>query len=393
MMTLLWTILFLAVLVASACGFIELVSGHSGLPMWVFVFGELGLLVLGVAWCWLSPRLKGKFNRTLGILAILTASVFGLLMLAPFPSGGMGMRGYYLVNLGFLFLTIFWWKLAPLFEGRYNRVISYIAKGVVTCVLISYTLITSSAALGFFQGVYYKNKMSLENFKETFIEWPGFESPVGLHLEMDLVHPINMTGQFNKPFLWLGEFKKQFYWGIIEAGLQYYFGESSQSPYPATRHLQFMKSGSTKYMVNRLSKTTRRTHLVYDVYPRNLKYSEKSEKLCFHRDTTSPTNFEYLPVYYHGEDLSALWYFQGGGLKIDMSDRLTEALRKNSAYQGKSQEWKTMQKQLEFAELRANGYRECVVMQPKAVGSNNHKYPFKDPCYCKPSKKGLKKNK
>jgi len=74
-----------------------------------------------------------------------------------------------------------------------------------------------------------------------------------------------------------------------------------------------------------------------------------------------------------GKDLGAAWMFAAsGGVIVDLGGALTDALRLESALQGKPDEWRRMIDRLEPASLEAAGYRPCTPVRPGSF----------ETCYC-----------
>ncbi len=298
---------------------------------------------------------------TVLFLSVLAVSAFGLLILLVSAKEG-GETWQLVTGAGvFLVVLVLWWRLASGFEGRYNKTISTLGKAVLTTLFLFFTVMATPYVLASIQGPRFAEQARIENFTETAIEWPGFAGPVGLRLEWDLVHPFHEVGVLYPPKVWMGTFKR---FDLPNAYFSldfHYFKEGDTQP--DARRLSVLESLPFGPMGDSdgLLSSERRTHLVYDLYPKNLVHLESSDKLCLNRDSFPiNTSLKGPPVYHQGEDLSALWLFAGGSnLTVDLSPLLMNELRKQSRLQGRQREWKAMQKRFQPAGLRLAGYDPC----------------------------------
>ncbi len=298
---------------------------------------------------------------TVLFIAVLAVSAFGLLILLV--SGKEGGETWQLATgVGVFFvLLVIWWKLAPGFTGRYNCTLSVLGKAVLTTLFLFFTGMATPYVLASIQGPRLEQKVAIENFKETPIEWPGFTGPVGVRLEWDLVHPFHKLGALHPPKIWMGTSKRfdlpNAYFSLDR---HYFAGKGDTAPH--VRRLSILETlpfGPVESSAGLLT-SEGRTHVFYDLYPKNLVHLESPDKLCLNRDSFPINTSLKAPVYHQGEDLSALWFFAGSSnLTIDLSPALTDVLRKQSRMQGKREQWKAMQKRFQPAGLRNAGYDPC----------------------------------
>ena len=111
---------------------------------------------------------------TVLFLAVLAVSAFGLLILLVTGKEG-GETWQLAAGVGVFFvLLVIWWNLAPGFAGGYSRTLALLGKAVLTALFLFFTVMATPYVLASIQGPRLEKKVAIENFKETFIEWPGF---------------------------------------------------------------------------------------------------------------------------------------------------------------------------------------------------------------------------
>jgi hypothetical protein len=114
-----------------------------------------------------------------------------------------------------------------------------------------------------------------------------------------------------------------------------------------------------------------RARIVYELFSSTLERRD-GEAICLNSTTARP-EYRTVPASI-GRQLSAAWFFAaGGGLYVDLGRRLSEALRRSSAYEGKPAAWTALMRAVDPEALAAAGYRPCPTRhQPES-------------CYCPPA--------
>ena len=253
--------------------------------------------------------------------------------------------------------------------------------GILVEVCVFYSIVSPPYAWTYFQGPWYAGKASIENYQDSFIIAPGVAGPVGLHIEMDLVHSFQVRGNLHPPKIWMGLNKEMEVVGAYYAFDTHYFNDGdlwgpSEDTISLLQNALFDHTKSPP--VPTLTEGNR-TRLVYDLYPRSIAFREPPSKLCLKLDTFGLSARRTVPpVRSEGKDLSAIWFLAGsGGLVVDMSELLTRTIREHGLLQGNVEAWKQIQMRLEPQGLKDAGYRECKILEDNLDRSRGRQ------CYCR----------
>jgi hypothetical protein len=315
---------------------------------------------------------------TIIFIALVAATLFGLLMLLV--GGKEGAETIHLI-LGAcisISLLVIWWSLSKYFITRYQKVLSISGRVILSFVAFAYTTTSVPYVINYFKGPTLAKKIRIENFQETPIVWPGFDGPVGIRLDFDLLHP-KITGNLLQPTIWMGPQKKmQSDW--VYSFDQYYLYDGV---YPGRNsNTQLRLSGVLFPVAPRGSGrldgpiAPRRS---YALFPTTVSLLENPSKLCLKVNSYSlPSGDKKTAIFHDGENLSSVWYIAGpANLRVDLSEHLTEKLRHRSFLQNNPEEWRKIHKRWEPDGLIQAGYQPCKLL-PKDLDRNSGRQ-----CYCR----------
>jgi hypothetical protein len=300
------------------------------------------------------------------------------------------------ILIGLLALAVVWWFVSGRHWGF--AVIGWLVLAVPFSAHVLWqgqTLIADS------KGASLSREMAVENFRETLIFWDGFDGPVGLEIELDLVHSPGLDGIVFTPQIRMapaydiaaenlqssrtfsgGYFKD---WHIDEevGDLTLLKPVLFQNLYPNT---------PPDHDVDWLD-ASGRTHLIYRLHPGTVERLDSQARMCL----TNPSFG--LPNCGPGEDatdgcvgkntrkvtditynidteLNALWTASGSSFNnADIGNLIAQVLQDKSSLQGDSETWTEIQKQFEPAGLEAAGFRRCP------IGDDSHS--IGKVCYCR----------
>jgi len=316
---------------------------------------------------------------TILFLALVAATLFGLLMLLVAGKEGSNTLDLVLGAVLSIALLVMWWSLSKYFITRYQKSLSLSGRVILSFIAIVYSLTTIPYIISYFKGPMLAKEIRIESFKETPIVWPGFDGPVGIRLDFDLLHP-KIDGNLKRPMIWMGPQKKmQLDWLYYSFDLHYlydgvYPGRNSNtqlrlrvSPYPLAPYPSVRLDGPV---------APRKS---YELYPATVSRIESPSKLCLKINSYSlPTADKKTAIFNDGENLSAVWYIAGSAnLQVDLSELLTEKLRNRSFLQNNPEEWRKIHKRWEPDGLIQAGYQQCKLL-PKDLDRKSGRQ-----CYCR----------
>ncbi len=266
---------------------------------------------------------------------------------------------------GLAVLGALWWMVS-------GRSLRRAAAGliIVGLPLIAHVLVGGGMIAGRLMGLMLPGQVSIANYRETPILWPGFDGPIGLEVRLDLEQPFWAGGLVHGPEIRMGPFidvpddKLSATHTSVGGYFKDYYLKRKVGPLVLLKPVLFQKVHTPSHATKRLADDSP-TRLTYYLYPGTVNYLESPAKLCLANHTAgipkcaagsdeksgcAPRNriLERRPVYEVGADLSALWQVAGGsGMIGDLSRVMTDALRKNSALQGDQAAWTALDKRLE----------------------------------------------
>jgi hypothetical protein len=224
--------------------------------------------------------------------------------------------------------------------------------------LAAYAFLTLDIVGDEWRGRSLAKSLRITSVRETPIEWPGVDGPVGLRLEIELQHDIRMPGNLYAPKLRMGSAavptRRDYFFGPAFGGSEAAFLQQPVFQYAGRWQEQPSLTGSP-------------AKLSYDLYPWKVQSYEAGRRVCFGK-----WDAERALASAPGSELGACWMFAGrGGTYVDMSGSLTAELRGKSRYQGRREEWEALLRRLEPASLAARGWSACDDAQTG------------DRCYCR----------
>lgn len=235
------------------------------------------------------------------------------------------------------------------------------------------------------KGVTLSRQMAVENYRETLIFWDGFGGPVGLEIELDLVHPPGLDGLVFTPQIRMAPA-----YDIAPEDLQSsrtfsggYFKDSYIDEKVGDLTLlkpvlfqNLYEDNPPDHDIDRLD-TSGRTHLTYRLHPGTVSLLESEAKMCLAnpsfglpncgpgQDATDGCVGENIRkvtdiTYNIDTELNAQWTASGSSFNnADIGHLIAQMLQDKSALQGDRETWTAIQKQFEPAGLEAAGFRLC----------------------------------
>jgi hypothetical protein len=336
----------------------------------------------------------GPAVRRFGLIALFAAivAVSGVGLLVQFPGMKEGISQeelpfYFGGMVALAVLGAVWW----LAVGR------SVAKALPIWIILAIPTIGAGATavsliVAGFEGSRLARSVSIENFSETPIHWPGFDGPVGLTWRFELVHPARLSALILPPEIRMGpavEIPRNLLSASRTTGSGYFKDGYLVTPVGPLALLKtvvfqrFYENHQARQEYQKWTSALRfdaagRTQIVYNLHPGMVDYLEGPAHLCLSsrspgiprcaagqapkRDGCRPRNRAEptMPRYHTGGDLTALWIAAGSGDMIaDFGPVLTATLRAESRLQADTAAWTAIQKRLESERLRQAGYRLC----------------------------------
>ncbi len=277
-------------------------------------------------------------GRIAGMLLLAVLSAAALLFLLPGLKEGFDATDLPRLGLGAAVLLVLAAFCLRFFQGAL-RVVGLL---VLAPPLCAYILLPAKLLFNVWKGRQLAGRTHITAFRATPIEWPGFDGPLGLHLEIDVDRPDGLAGNLFPPKLAAGA-------PVTADGyFSYHQPHLTEPPFPLR---------ATPY--------TFPPRLVYDLYPSGVQRVEAERMLCLESGVRSAPESRGL--------LSASWLFAGrSGVGIDLSPHLTDELRRHAADVPDAASLAAMFRRAEPASLAAAGYAACPPAAP-SMGES---------CYC-----------
>jgi hypothetical protein len=224
--------------------------------------------------------------------------------------------------------------------------------------LFVYSNLSVWLGFNYWYGRRLERQTHITSLQATSIVWPGFEGPVGVRIEMELVHPKGLDVTLLPPKIAMTEMRDltaQQYFSFLSATQR----ESLAVPlFPIGREppRDVLRDSPTK--------------LVYELYPAAIYQMENSQRVCLWKDFAEAkldTNTTYL---------GASWYFiTKGGANVDLSRQLIERIRASDPFRSMTQaEWTAMLRRIKPPGLIRAGYEKCPGSNPQNTDQS---------CYCR----------
>ena len=278
-------------------------------------------------------------GRIAGLLLMAALSAGALLFLLPGLKEGFDASDLPRLGMsaaGLLIVTAIWLRSS----GGAFRVAGIL---VIAAPLCAYVFLPAKLLLNVWKGRQLAARTRITAFRATAIEWPGFDGPIGLRLEIDVDRPDGLAGNLFPPKIAAGD--------VPLNGEGYFdYGQA---------HL-----GEPTFPL-RAAPYTFPARLVYNLYPSSVQRVEAMRMLCLASgDRRAPES---------RGSVSASWLFAGSsGVRIDLSPHLTGALRDHTSQVPDAASLAAMFRRTSPSALAASGYASCP---PPAASVG-------ESCYC-----------
>ena len=278
-----------------------------------------------------------------GVLMAVTLLIAGAAVLFLLPSLKEGFDQEELplfggIALGLVLIALMWWK-----AGFKSGV------AILAIPLTAYLFLTVQLIVNRVRGAYIGSRTEIVSITEQPILWPGFDGPAGIRLDIVLRASSSPHGNLLSPKIATQPMSPKDYFsgrpGMLAVPM-YWFIESKASAEPK------FPSGSAT--------------LSYELFPDRVSRHDGSRRVCLSEGSA--------PVVSSGP-LSAVWFLAGpGGLTVDLSAKLTEALRLKSFLASQPGEWSRLFDRLQPDRLVSAGYSKCRPEKGEFSG---------EVCYCR----------
>ena len=336
--------------------------------------------------------------RIIFFLSLCMAAAIAMLLLFPGLKEGTSQSELplYLGTAGGLAVFAFaWWFVC----GKSR------AKTIVGCLVLAlpfglHLLLTALLILANIEGRRLPGRVTITDYRETPIQWPGFDGPVGLDVELELTHPKGTKGVIYAPEIRMSPaltIPRSVAFSTLTSGGGYFkdgYLEQPVGDLAILKSVLFQELYPERF-ANRRFEPGERTRLTYHLFPGTLETLVSEDKICLASESFGlPACAEAQapetgcapaarrrtvtnPILHDGAELHALWLVAGAyDMVADISPLLNDQLRNKSQLQGNPDIWAGIMRRLEPASLTRAGYRLCP------PGRESHT-AFRT-CYCRP---------
>ena len=343
---------------------------------------------------------KAMWLKTVGriaaFLVICLLSVAALFLLLPGAKEGFSFEDWPIlagVTAGLILAGVAWWFIAgrtlwPAAFGWAVLAVPIGANGIIAWSLFD----------AYLDGRRIAADSRIESFRETPIEWPGFDGPVGWKIDLTLRHPSGLEGIVLPPELRFGPsvaIPRDRLIAVLTDSASYFAGSQGKPrkhPLTLLKTVLFQRLYPERYPARPFA-ADGTTVLRYHLFPGTVALLVSPSHVCLASHTAgipkcapgakpesgcAPRNRRLVetPTYQSGNDLTANWGAAGAyDMVVDLSRPLTDILRKNSRLQREPALWTAIQKRLEPSGLARAGYTMCP------PGRDSHS-AFRT-CYCR----------
>lgn len=247
------------------------------------------------------------------------------------------------------------------------------------------------------------DQLSIRNYEEQPLYWPGFDGPIGYRLTFDLAHPPGFKRVINGPEIRMGPEIEIPYGALSKTetiGSGYFKDEhlntrtGNLAVLKTVLHQRYFENPATQDEPDKWHPQVNfdpagRTRLTYNLLPGIVDHVREPAHICISSRTeglnicpagvrpdtgcaaSSVSRFNQ-PVYSKGTDLTALWLAPP---TVNLSSALTDAMRANSLLQNKPQDWQAMHERMTPKGLKKAGYKLC---KPGIISHNLFRV-----CFCR----------
>lgn len=289
-------------------------------------------------------------------------------------SGWQAMGYYFIATLVFAGAGYFWYRSTPVvYAGRpsgrgWHYVATFLAATVGLYFLV-YTVVSGVAAT---RVALFAHQYQISNYKELPIIWPGFKGPVGVRIEFDLLHPVQLVGQVHRPRILIGEnatqpstLSEQAYRDFCRTAVEQNTLCLLTPVWPIREPMVLQDADSTA--------------MVFELYPSNITHMESSERLCLRE--RQPYVMEYA-----WEQVGGFMQFAAKDRVIDLNERFNTVLKQESKILLSPEKMQKLFIQLQEPDLLAAGYEACEIRTAIL-------YSKESMCYCRVPKSATKAEK
>ena len=300
-----------------------------------------------------------RFLRLLIFVAVSLGSLVALVFLLPWLKEGFGVEELPLfaaILAALVTAAVVWWAVNRRSRGGLF-VLGMLALGPP---LLAYAGLTTRLVVNHWRGQRLERTVRILSLHESEIRWPGVDGPVGVRLELELEHAVGLEGNLFPPKVVMGSDPRpradDYFFRVAERGID--------------RALEAPVFETAQTPPRDVLARPGRVRLTYELFSSALQRRDGAAA-CLGR--YAPPRAPGALSRSDGKDLGAAWMFAAsGGVIVDLGGALTDALRLESALQGKPDEWRRMIDRLEPASLEAAGYRRCTPVRPGSF----------ETCYC-----------
>ena len=297
--------------------------------------------------------------RIVLFVAVACAAALASLFLLPWLKEGHDVEELPLfasIAAALLLLGLVWWAV----NRRSAGVLFALGTAALALPFLAYGGLSMRLVWNEWQGRRLARTVRVVAIRETDIRWPGLDGPVGIRLEIEMEQAIGRKGFATSPRIQMSADprpdRRDYYYGPFDRGVDDFLERPiAELPPP----------GSGPFV------TPGRTRVVYELFPGTLQH-RNGAAVCLVDPRLFPVRAATPP---NGSDLGAAWFFVAeGGVYVDLSTLLTEAVRRHSRLQGDPGTWYAMMRRVERAALESAGYARCAPSRPERF----------EACYCPP---------
>ncbi len=299
-----------------------------------------------------------------GALRVIGGAVLGLVALAalalllPSLKEGYGreeLGQFAAIAIGLAVLAAGWWLLNR--EGHRGAAATGVA--LLAVPLLIYAGLAAQIAVNGWRARRLARTVRVAAIRQTDLRWPGIAEPVGVRVEIELDQAVGLVGNLFAPKVVMGVDPRP-------TADDYFSIQYREGPV-LTVPLLDLEAQPPRDVLARPGPT----RLVYDLLPSTVSRRD-GEMVCLETAfaEASPRASR------QGSHLGASWLFAApGGIIVDLSAPLTDALRRMSALEGRPAAWDAMMRAVSPDRLSLAGYQPCASSRPGVRGR----------CVCRPA--------
>lgn len=300
---------------------------------------------------------KPQFNK-IAMVLLFIISLIGIFFTFIFAVA-TGKEGFYFSDLGNLAIIVSVYSIIIItwifLSRRYrNPLVSTFAFAVILLSFFPLSLSLYTSISLFVKDKQTKKiaaEATVTSYQDNFIQWPGFQYPVGLQVEIGLIAPyvLQKNAGFYYPLLWMGP-------GLSADARKWYTFASSDNVTIGDKLLPYLSRPNDRRENSNVLQAGQKVTLKYDLLPGVISLYEDSNHFCI-----SPDRSDDRFVYSEGSQLNGT-YFYGDA---DFSEPLLKQIRQHSKLENNPELWKAMHQQFTAENLMKIGYSQCQIRDRK----------------------------